>query len=64
MQSLGQFAVLVATFAVIEAFWYNVYALGGRSIAATLTRSSVKRIFNRVTGSLFAAFGLALLANR
>ena len=61
---LPQFAILVATFAVIEGLWYNIYALGGRSIAASLTRAPVKRLFNRLTGSIFAGFGLALLANR
>lgn len=30
-----QFAILVGSFAVIEAMWYGVYALGGRSCRAT-----------------------------
>ncbi len=59
-----QFAVLVATFCVIEAAWFTVYAAGGRSVALLLTRRRVKRAFNRLTGSLFAAFGLAILVNR
>lgn len=56
-----QFATLVATFAVIEAFWYGVYALGGRSLSRYLAKPAVKRAFNRVTGAIFVGFGLALL---
>lgn len=56
-----QFAILVATFAVIEALWYAVYALGGRSLARYLARPMVKRAFNRLTGAIFMGFGLALL---
>ncbi len=56
-----QFAILVATFAVIESFWYGVYALGGRSLARHLGRPAVKRLFDRLTGLIFIGFGLALL---
>ncbi|WP_294236417.1 LysE family translocator [uncultured Sphingomonas sp.] len=56
-----QFAILVVTFAVIEALWYAVYALGGRSLARYLARPMVKRAFNRLTGAIFMGFGLALL---
>ncbi|MFV0922366.1 LysE family translocator [Sphingomonas parapaucimobilis] len=56
-----QFAILVATFAVIEALWYAVYAVGGRSLSRYLNRPAVKRMFNRVTGAVFMGFGLALL---
>ncbi|MDQ1229620.1 LysE family translocator [Sphingomonas sp. SORGH_AS_0879] len=56
-----QFAILVATFAVIEAFWYVVYAFGGRSLSRYMSRPMVKRAFNRVTGVIFMGFGLALL---
>lgn len=59
-----QFAVLLAVFTVIEGFWYCVYALGGRAISRHLGRAGVKRAFNRVTGGLFAGFGLSLLAWR
>ncbi len=55
-----QFGILVATFAVIECFWFSVYAAGGRSLSAYLDRPSVKRGFNRVTGLIFIGFGLAL----
>jgi threonine/homoserine/homoserine lactone efflux protein len=56
-----QFAILVATFAVIESFWYAVYGLGGRSIARHLRRPALSRWFNRITGTIFIGFGLALL---
>ncbi len=56
-----QFAILVATFAVIECFWYGVYAAGGRSLAKSLTRPALRRAFDRATGVIFVGFGLALL---
>ena len=56
-----QFAILVVTFAALECFWYGVYALGGRSLAAHLAAPRVKRAFNRVTAVIFVGFGLALL---
>lgn len=56
-----QFAVLVATFAVVESFWYTVYALGGRSLSRYLSRPAIKRLFNRLTGLIFVGFALALL---
>lgn len=59
-----QFVVLVATFAVLEAFWYAIYGLGGRSLSGYLARPAVKRAFNRVTGVIFVGFGLALLRTK
>ena len=59
-----QFAILVATFAVIESLWYAAYAVGGRSLARHLTRPRVRRWFDRATGGIFIAFGAALLASR
>jgi threonine/homoserine/homoserine lactone efflux protein len=56
-----QFAILVATFTVVETAWYCTYALGGRSLARHLSRPAVKRAFNRFTGVVFVGFGLALL---
>ncbi|MCG2842182.1 LysE family translocator [Sandaracinobacter sp. RS1-74] len=61
MSEAPQFAILVATFAALECFWYFVYALGGRSLARHLRRPPVKRWFNRLTGGIFIGFGLALL---
>ncbi len=59
-----QFAILVATFAVVESIWYAIYALGGRSLARYLERPNARRTFNRVTGGIFVAFGVALLRAR
>ena len=59
-----QFAILVGTFAVIEMLWYCTYALAGGSLSAYLRRPAVKRMFNRVTGSIFVGFGAALLTSR
>ncbi|MEG8018052.1 LysE family translocator [Sphingomonas sp. LR55] len=59
-----QFAILVVTFAVVESFWYGVYAAGGRTLARSLTRPALRRAFDRVTGAIFVSFGLALLRVR
>jgi threonine/homoserine/homoserine lactone efflux protein len=49
---------------VIETFWFTTYALGGRSLAAWLAPANRQRLFNRVTGAIFVAFGAALLGSR
>ena len=59
-----QFALLVATFAAIDTFWYFTYALGGRGLAVHLERPALKRAFNRVTGAVFVGFGAVLLKSR
>jgi threonine/homoserine/homoserine lactone efflux protein len=59
-----QFAILVATFAVIECGWYFAYALGGRGLARHLARPALKRWFNRLTGTIFIGFGLLLLRSK
>jgi len=59
-----QFAVMVATFAVIEISWFFVYALAGRRIAVWLERPAPRRVFNRVTGGAFVVFGLAMAGAR
>ncbi|RXD05753.1 LysE family translocator [Sphingomonas sp. UV9] len=59
-----QFAILVATFAVVESIWYAIYAAGGRTLARYLTRPALRRAFDRVTGIVFIGFGLALLRVR
>lgn len=56
-----QFAILVATFAVVETLWYGVYALGGRSLSRSFARPAIRRAFDRVTGVIFIGFGVALL---
>lgn len=62
--ALPQIIILLVTFSVLELGWYSVYALGGRSLAMTLRRENIKRLFNRVTGGVFTAFGLFMLCSR
>jgi threonine/homoserine/homoserine lactone efflux protein len=59
-----QFGLLVATFLVVESFFYMTYALGGRRLATYLTRSEWQRRFNRMSAVIFAGFGCALLRYR
>ncbi|KXV22929.1 LysE family translocator [Gluconobacter japonicus] len=59
-----QFAILVASFSIVECFWYVIYAAGGRSLSHYLTRPSIKRVFNRVTGMIFVGFAALLLKTR
>ncbi|KQT71443.1 amino acid transporter [Methylobacterium sp. Leaf465] len=59
-----QFAILIVTFAGAELFWYGVYALGGRRLAASLTRPALRRAFDRITGGIFLGFGAMLLGTR
>lgn len=58
---LPQFAILLATFTVIEVAWYFVYAVSGKSLAVYLRRAAVMRAFNRATGGVFIGFA-ALMA--
>jgi threonine/homoserine/homoserine lactone efflux protein len=60
----AQLGILIASFVVIESFWYAMYALGGRSLARWLAPAHRQRLFNRATGALFVLFGGALLASR
>jgi threonine/homoserine/homoserine lactone efflux protein len=59
-----QLGIMVFTFAVIECFWYALYAMGGRSLARWLEPANRQRLFNRVTGTIFMGFGAALLGHR
>ncbi|ATE66652.1 LysE family translocator [Rhizorhabdus dicambivorans] len=59
-----QFAILLATFVVIETGWYMTYATGGRTLARYLRSAEWQRRFGRASGALFVAFGLSLLAWR
>ncbi len=59
-----QFAILVATFCVLELFWYGVYAVGGSTLARFLSRPAWQRWLDRAAGTIFIAFGLALLKFR
>ena len=61
---LPQFAILLATFTVIEVTWYFVYALSGKTLAAFLQRATVMRVFNRLTGGVFIGFAAVMAAAR
>jgi len=60
----AQFAILVATFSVIEVSWYAAYAAGGRRLAGWLGSPARRRLFDRGTGTLFFVFGAGLIAAR
>ena len=53
---LPQFALLLATFVVIEVSWYFIYAVSGQWLSTYLQRPSVMQGFNRLTGSVFVGF--------
>jgi len=61
LPQLPQFAILLATFSVIEIGWYLVYAGSGHRLAAYLRRAPVLKAFNRLTGGAFIGFA-ALMA--
>ncbi|MDO9158528.1 MAG: LysE family translocator [Burkholderiaceae bacterium] len=61
LPKLPQFAVLLATFTVIEVGWYFVYAVSGKQLSVYLQRAAIMRLFNRVTGGAFVGFA-ALMA--
>ena len=56
-----QFAILLATFTVIEVTWYFVYAISGKRLSVYLQRAAVMKVFNRITGGVFVGFA-ALMA--
>ena len=59
-----QLVILIASFVVIESFWYGAYALGGGRLKRWLAPANRPRLFNRGTGLLFIGFGGALLGAR
>jgi threonine/homoserine/homoserine lactone efflux protein len=64
LPKLPQFTILLLTFAVIEVSWYIVYAGSGRHLAQYLRRTSVLRVFNRLTGGVFVGFAAVMAAVR
>lgn len=57
---LPQFAILLATFIVIETSWYFIYAAGGRRLSAYLQHHAVVKGFNRLTGGVFIGFAVLM----
>ena len=55
-----QFAILLATFSVIEVAWYLVYAASGQRLSVYLKTPAVMRFFNRFTGVVFVGFALLM----
>jgi len=64
LPKLPQFAILLATFAVIEISWYVVYAGSGQRLATYLRRAAVLKAFNRLTGGVFIGFAGVMAAVR
>ncbi len=62
--ALPQFAILLATFTVIEVSWYFAYAFSGHKLSQYLQQASVMRAFNRVTGAAFVGFAGLMAAVR
>jgi len=62
LPKLPQFAILLATFSVVEVSWYVVYASCGRGLAGYLRRPAVGKAFNRLTGGAFIGFAAAMAA--
>ena len=58
---LPPFAILLMTFSVIEVSRYFVYAVSGKKLSIFLTRATVMKTFNRLTGGVFVGFA-ALMA--
>ncbi len=56
-----QFALLLATFTVIEVGWYGIYAASGHKLSRYLQQARVLKNFNRLTGGVFVGFA-ALMA--
>ena len=56
-----QFAILLATFTVIEVTWYFVYAVSGKRLSVYLQRASVMKAFNRITGGVFVGFAALMV---
>jgi hypothetical protein len=54
--ALPQFAILLATFTVIEVSWYFAYAFSGHKLSQYLQQTRVMRAFNRLTGGAFIGF--------
>jgi len=64
LAKLPQFAILLASFAVIEVSWYFVYAVSGKRLSAYLQRARVMKAFNQVTGGVFVGFAALMASTR
>jgi threonine/homoserine/homoserine lactone efflux protein len=64
LPALMQFAILLATFSVIEVSWYLIYAVSGHKLSRVLQQAHVMKTFNRVTGGVFVGFAALMAASR
>ncbi len=61
---LSQFAILGASFLVLEWFSIALYSAAGVYLGRWLTRTKVRRWFNRCCGTFLGAIGLSFLLVR
>lgn len=59
-----QFGLLVATFIAVEATAYVTVASSARGLSRYLVQAAWQRRLNRLSGAIFAGFGVALLRYR
>jgi len=59
-----QFLLLAATFIAVEACTYVLLGLGARGLSRYLMQATWQRRLNRISGAIFAGFGVALLRYR
>lgn len=59
-----QFGLLVATFIVVEATAYVTVASSARGLSRYLVQATWQRRLNRLSGAIFAGFGVALFRYR
>lgn len=59
-----QFLLLMATFIAVEACAYVLLGLSARGLAGYLAQAVWQRRLNRISGAIFAGFGIALLRYR
>ena len=64
LPQLGQFAILLSTFTVVEVAWYLVYAVSGHKLSHHLRQARVMKVFNRVTGGIFVGFAAVMATVR
>lgn len=62
--AMGQIAILLLTFSVIEIAWYLVYAASGQRLRNYLQKPAVMQMFNRGTGAIFVGFAALMALSR
>ncbi|XXQ68357.1 LysE family translocator [Neisseriaceae bacterium B1] len=58
---LPQYAILTASFFVIETFWQRIYTGSGKALAAWLNQSKRLLYLNRLCGTIFIFLATGLL---